>query len=77
MASETLDDEENVRHDYCLFVMKLHWNDANPPTQIVLYKSEAPLPEPTAEAPLLYDETALRWQDKMIAVYRVNGKNLE
>ncbi len=76
LAGPSLLRDPAVQKDFSSYVMRLHWNDENPPETVKLIVARAPWPVPT-EHKLVYDESKLFWTDNVLATYKVSGKSLE
>ncbi len=77
LGSNYLMKDPDARKDFCSYVMRLHWNDENPPELVELYQEIGKWPAPEDGKPLVYDESTLFYSDLFVARYKVNGKALE
>jgi hypothetical protein len=74
LGSNHLMKDPDARKDFCSYVMRLHWNEQNPPEYIALFQEIAKWPEPKEGQPLSYDESRLKFVDHFVARYKVNAQ---
>lgn len=66
-----------ARKDFCAYVMRLHWQDTNPPESVALFQEIAKWPDPEMSDTLVFDEKSLKFADHLVAKFNVNGQILE
>ena len=77
LASDSLTSSEAVKKDFARFVLRMKWNEINPPVlvEVVCERAEWPAPHPTGYA--FHEDRELVWHNIYIGKYQVKDKGIE